>query len=132
LCCRHRSMRRNWFGVLVFMLALAVQALAPAVANVAMALTSSEAGRSFSLCLRAGGSPAGNSQQLPGHNDRHRDACLLCQVCCDGIAPIEARPNDVGRAHVQWTALAWTVADRVLPTPRHDHSRQARAPPAFS
>lgn len=125
-------MRRNWFGVLVFALALTIQVMAPVAANVGMARTSDEAGRTFSLCLQDGGSPADNSRQLPGHNDRHRDACPLCQVCCDGLAPIEARPNDVGRAPVQWTALAWTVADRVLPAPRHDHSRQARAPPAFS
>ena len=125
-------MRRNRFGVVVFALALAVQVLAPVVVKVAMARTFDDAGRTFSLCLQAGDSPSDNSQRLPGHNDLHRDACLLCQLCCDGIAPIDARSNYIGTAPVQWTAFAWTAADRALPTPHHDHSRQPRAPPAFS
>ena len=125
-------MRRNWIGVLVFALALTIQVWAPVVASVAMAQTATDAERRLSLCLNAGGDNADRSQQLPGHHNQHRDACPLCQFCCGGIAPIEARPNQVGRAPVQWIALAWTVADRVLPTPAHDHSRQARAPPALS
>lgn len=129
---RFRSMRRNWLSVFVFVLALTIQVIAPAGANVAMARASGEAQQSVSICLSIGGDPADNSQQFPGHNDRHHSSCLLCQVCCGGIAPIEARPHQVGKAPVQWIVLAWTVADRVLPAPRHKHSHQARAPPAFS
>lgn len=125
-------MRRNWFGVFVFVLALAVQVMAPAAANVAMAQASGTANQAFALCLQDAGDSADGSRQLPGHKDHHRDSCPLCQICCGGIAPIEARPYQVGRAPVQWAALAWTVADRVLPTPRHEHAHQARAPPAFS
>lgn len=124
-------MRRNWIGVLVFALALTVQVLAPGLVNVGMAQAANDAERTLSLCLNAGGESADRSQQLPGDHNQHRDGCPLCQFCCGGIAPIEARPNQVGRAPVQWTALARTVADRVLPAPPHDHSRQARAPPAL-
>ena len=125
-------MDRSWFAVLIFALALTIQVIRPAGANGAIARAFDEAPRPFSTCLQIGGAPADGSQQLPGHNDRHHDSCLLCQVCCDGMAPLEARPHQVGKAPVQRIALAWTVADRVLPTPPHEYSRQARAPPSLS
>jgi hypothetical protein len=123
-------MRRKWRSVLLFALALAFQALAPAAANVALAAASDDIRASIQICLQSGG-PAGKND-LPGQTDRQHDACLICQVNCNGVAPLEARPNPVGLAPVQWTALAWTVADRALPALRHDSSHQPRAPPAFS
>lgn len=125
-------MRRNWFGVFVFALAWAIQALAPGVASVAMTRLSGQMQVAVELCLQSGGDFATGDRRLPVHDDRRHDSCPLCQTCCDGITPVETRANHVGIAPVQWTALAWTVADHALPTPRHDHSRQARAPPAFS
>jgi hypothetical protein len=124
-------MRRNWRNVLLFAAALAIQALAPAAAAIAMARPFAGSLSSIEICLEIRGS-AGDQQQLPGHNDRSRDACPLCQICCSGAAPLEARPNLAGLAPVQWTALAWTVADRALPAPRHEYSHQARAPPILS
>jgi hypothetical protein len=130
-CGGFREMPRNWRSVLLFALALAIQALAPAAANFAMARPSGDLRSSIILCLQTGGS-AGDRQQLPGHHDRQRDDCPLCQISCSGVAPLEARPNFAGLAPVQWTALAWTVADRALPAPRHEYSHPARAPPVFS
>ena len=121
-------MTRNRLGVMLFALALAIQALAPA-ANIASAALG-DRGFSLQICLQSGG-VAGNNE-LPGQNDRQRDSCPVCQVSCSGVAPLEARPNAVGLAHVQWIATSWTVADRVLPAPNPDYSRRARAPPAFS
>jgi hypothetical protein len=123
-------MRRKWYSVLLFALALAVQALALAAANVALATAPGEYRTSIQLCLQSGDSAGDN--QLPGHHEGQRDACFMCQVSCCGVAPLEARPNPVGLAPVQWTALAWTVADRALPAPRHESSHQPRAPPAIS
>jgi hypothetical protein len=123
-------MRRKWYGVLLFALALAIQALAPAAANVALAAAPNEYRLSIQSCLQSG-DPAG-ANQLPGHHEGQCDACLMCQASCCGVAPLAARPSSAGLAPVQWTALAWTVADRALPAPRHESSHQPRAPPALS
>lgn len=121
-------MRRNWLTILLFALALAVQALAPAAAHVASAgITASAA--SDETCFTNVGST--DRTQAPGHLKGHRDACLFCQSYCDGAAPLGARVIHLGKAPVQWTALFWTVADRALPTPQYDYSRQARGPPAI-
>ncbi len=125
-------MHRNWLGVLLFALALAIQAFALAAANVAMSRASSDPSFSTDICLQSGGGSANSKSQLPGPHDGQRGACLLCQVCCSGVAPLATRPVPVGEAPVQWTALAWTVADCALPAPRYEYSHQARAPPTFS
>ncbi len=126
------KMRRNWRGVLLFALALAVQAFAPAAANIAMSQASGDPRFSIEICLQAGGGSADDNHQLPGPRNGQRGACLLCQVCCGGVAPLESRSDAVGAAPVQWTALACTVADCTLPALRHEYSHQARAPPVFS
>jgi len=126
-------MRRNWCGaLLLFVLALAVQAVAPATANIAMSRTFGEPRFSIEVCSRAGDGFADDNHQLPNPHDRHHGACIICQLCCNGVAPLAVRPNLVGEAPVQWTTLAWTVADRALPAPRHEHSHRARAPPVLS
>lgn len=124
-------MRRNWLTILLVALALTVQVFAPVAGNVAVAKALGEASESIDLCLKAAGS-ADDRQQTPGQLHSHRDACALCQAFCDGSAPLAARLLSSGMAPVQWTALDWTLADGALPTPHHEHSRQARAPPSLS
>lgn len=122
-------MRRNWLTVLLFALALAVQAIAPAAANVAMA----KAGASraaVELCASA--ADAGDRQQAPSRLHHHRDACPLCQAYCDGVAPLVSRSLATGLPPVLWTAQFWTTANRTLPTPHSEYSWQARAPPSYS
>lgn len=121
-------MRRNWLTVLLFALALSVQAFAPAAAHVASRMGAGDAVNEFCFTDIAS---SGQSQD-PAHLKSHRDACLFCQSYCDGVAPLAARTIHFGKAPVQWTALDWTVADRALPTHPQDFSRQARAPPANS
>ncbi|MGJ0504250.1 MAG: DUF2946 family protein [Methylocystis sp.] len=121
-------MRRNWLTVLLFALALTVQAFAPAAARVASQLGAGDAVSEF--CLNDVASS--DQSQAPAHLKGHRDACLFCQSYCDGAAPLATRVIHLGKAPVQWTALDWTVADRALPTHPQDYSRQARAPPANS
>jgi hypothetical protein len=115
----------------LFALAVAVQALAPVAADFAMAKASGD-GASFEICVDSGGVAHHHRHhnRAPGHDGS--DACPLCQVCCSGVALIEAKPDHVGMAPVQWTPLAWTAADRVLAASRRDHAHQARAPPSFS
>jgi hypothetical protein len=121
-------MRRNWLTVLLFALALTVQAFAPVAAGVASRIGAGDALKEFCFTDVA----SGDQTQAPGHAKRPRDACLFCQNHCDGVAPLAARTIHFGKAPVQWTALDWTVADRALPTSPQDYSRQARAPPANS
>lgn len=123
-------MRRNWLTVLLFALALVVQTIAPAAANVVMA----KAGGSIAaaeLCASAGGD-ASDRQQGPGRLHHHRDACPLCQAYCDGVAPLVSRPLAAGQPPALWTALSWTTVNRAPPPPAADHARQARAPPSYS
>ncbi|WP_292528539.1 DUF2946 family protein [Methylocystis sp.] len=121
-------MRRNWLTVLLFALALAVQAFAPAAAHVATRMGAGDFLSEFCVTDVA----SSDQSQAPDHAKGHRDVCLFCQNHCDGVAPLAARVIFLGKAPVQWTALDWTVADRALPTPPLDYSRQARAPPANS
>ncbi|MBG0796606.1 hypothetical protein IYX23_02690 [Methylocystis sp. L43] len=121
-------MRRNWLTVLLFALALTVQAFAPAAAQVASRLGAGDAVSEFCFTDVA----SSDQSQAPAHAKGHRDVCLFCQNHCDGVAPLAARVIHLGKAPVQWTALDWTVADCALPTRLQDFSRQARAPPANS
>jgi hypothetical protein len=124
-------MRQKWLSVLLFALALAIQAFAPAAADIALASTSGETRASLQICLQSGGSAG--TDELPGPYQSRHDPCLLCQVGSGGLTPLEAGPNPVGLAPVQWTALLpWTVADRALPALRPNSSHQPRAPPANS
>lgn len=126
-------MRRNWLTILLFALAMAIQLVAPVLVNVALAGGASSPGAAADggLCLRSFDA-SDRSLPAPDHLKGHRDACLLCQIHCDGAVPWGARAASFGRAPVYWTALPWTAADRALPTPASDYSRQARAPPFFS
>lgn len=110
------------------MLALAFQAAAPVAANVAMERVSRS---SVEVCLKAVGKTSADESQLPAPQDHSRRICAICAFCSSGVAPLEAGPSPFGSAPVQWTAFAWTVADCALPALRHDHARQARAPPFF-
>jgi hypothetical protein len=117
----------------LFGLALAIWAIAPIVGQVGAARAADLALARFFICFASvGSSPADAQPGLPGHDDDRERACPMCQASCGGVAPIAARPGQVGVAPVQRVALAWTVADRALPTPRRDFSRLARAPPASS
>jgi hypothetical protein len=122
-------MRRSWLAVMLFSLALLVQAFAPAAARIAMARMPTAG--AFSLCLQSPGQ-IGGIPQSPAQRDHQRGACLFCQICCSGISP-EARLSSVGKAPVRWTTtFSRTVADRVLPALGQEYSHEARAPPAFS
>ena len=127
-------MRRNWLTILLFALALAIQVVAPVAMNVALAAGAGSVATAVAdggLCLKDAGA-ADRSQSPLDHLRAHHDACLLCQLHCDGGATLDARATSIGRAPVYWTALPWTAADRALPVPAAERSHQARAPPVFS
>ncbi|HEY8162305.1 MAG TPA: DUF2946 family protein [Methylocystis sp.] len=122
-------MPRAWLTRVLFALALAVQVIAPMAGSLAAA-RESEADGSIGVCLKGAG--AGQAErQLPGHTRNGRD-CPICQIFCDGVAPVAARPPTPGMAPVQWFEFCWTAADRVLPILSHGGANRARAPPSFS
>ncbi len=118
-------MRRSAWQVLVFALALAVQVLGPAAASLAMA-RGAQHGRGIEICAPTSDGPQ-DPKRRAAHD--HHGSCLLCQLCCNGVAPSEAKSQEFGKASVQWTAWSWTAADRASPAHRHGEPYQARAPP---
>jgi hypothetical protein len=119
-------MRRKSFSVLLFLLALAVQVIAPVVGGKAFAHEHASGG-SVSICRTA----AGGAGDAPSSPTRH-DGCAICQILCDGVAPVGARDYSIASAGAVWFAAAWASRDFVLPTTGIDHLRRARAPPSFS
>lgn len=124
----------RFLGAALFGLALAVWLAAPLAGRIATPRSDAAAVARVLTCIASATSGVADAHPgLPGHNNGgDRDACMSCQVCCAAAAPLAARPGEVGMAPVQCVSPAWTVADRALPTPRREHSRQARAPPALS
>lgn len=129
-------MRRHWATVLLFVLALVVQTLAPATGAVAVGKAVGMAAPGLSaaapgICLTAG-QTAGDQKQAPGKASHHRDLCPLCQSSCDGAAPLAGRIAFCWAAPVAPVTLAWSVGARGPPVPDFDYARQPRAPPAIS
>jgi hypothetical protein len=122
-----RTMRCNWTSGFLFALALAVQAVAPAAANAAMARGA------FALALQSCSKEQGTARTAaPDHSDALVDRCAACALCCAGVAPVDARPDPIASAPLHWTRAVWTALSSSAPALRHDHARQARAPPIFS
>jgi len=93
-------MRRKSFSVLLFLLAIAVQVIAQGAGNVAFAHEHAN-GETASICRTAAGG-AGDSSSSP---IRH-DGCALCQILCDGVAPVGARDNSTAYTGVVWLAAS--------------------------
>jgi len=120
---------RTALRIILFVFALAVQAMTPA----AMAVASHGAPDGFAralVCVST--APDIGKSRLPGPRDSGHATCLLCQVSCSGVAPLAAGAHETGMAPVHWTAMSWTVAHCAVPAPLHDPARQVRAPPLFS
>jgi hypothetical protein len=119
-------MRRNFLCALMFALALAVQALAPAAAGVAMATAAQQ------LCVTLSSAEPGATAQPAGHSDAGPALCDLCALCCGAVGPIGTRSVAVTTAPLRWIALIWAAADDPAPLARRGHAGQARAPPSCS
>jgi len=125
-------MTRNWLLGLLFVLAMAIQAIAPAAANFAHSGGPGSDKTTFQLCLKAAADFANGEKRYPGQTEQSHDSCFFCQLSCDGPAPLATSPSAAGLAPVQWRPSAWAEADRAPPTLRREASNQPRAPPKFS
>ncbi len=125
-------MKRNWLLGLLFLLAMTVQAIAPAAANFAHLGGSSSDKTTFQLCLKSAADFANVEKRHPGQTEHRHDSCFFCQLSCDGAGPLAAVVSAASLAPVQWRPSAWAEADRAPPTLRREASNQPRAPPKFS
>lgn len=122
-------MRPRWLSVILFALALAVQALAPVAIGMPTTRGLELAGLS-EICLKAR-EASDSRHDTPSHTHRCQD-CALCQAFCDGVTPVAGRPFWLGAPPSQWTKFHWAATIPGLPTSPRDYARQARAPPVFS
>jgi prenyltransferase beta subunit len=74
-------MRRSWFQVLLFLVAITIQVIAPMAGNLAHAKGFSESGISSVLCQSPDGS-SGQGNGFPNHLTTNKQ-CLLCLSVCD-------------------------------------------------
>jgi hypothetical protein len=117
-------MRRNSPAILLLLLAMVIQAMAPAVARVIVARGQNDGAAIYTLCV----SLADQQSKAPGRL-HHNAPCLLCEIACDGAAPLAARISLAGAAPVQWTSSDWTAADHAPPASLLSAAHRARAPP---
>jgi hypothetical protein len=117
-------MRRNIVCALLFALALAVQAFAPAAARVAM-------GVSQQTCVNVSVDGSAAKGQPSGHSDANSARCDLCPLCCGSLAPLGARAAAILPASFAWTEATWPIVENATSSTRRDTVR-ARAPPTFS
>ncbi|MBY6243980.1 hypothetical protein [Methylosinus sp. Sm6] len=122
-------MRRNSLCALLFVLALAVQAVTPAAARMAMG-----AGSASPMCLTASAAGASVDETQPaGRPHPAPEICDLCALCCAAGASLVDGPRcAVGGALVPGVVVSWAVADAPTVPLRRHHAIRARAPPAFS
>ncbi len=116
-------MRRSCFGLIVFLLAMAVQAIAPMAVSAAKAR-----GRGDVICLSAAGGEA-LDRQKPANERRDHQLCVFCVAGCDGdltcVAAVAAHGASIAsllliqRAHAGAPPASWRL-----------HPGQPRAPPA--
>ena len=119
------SMRRPWWGALVFALAVTFQVLAPATAGLAR-------GNAAGVCVRLETSLSGERAPF-GHEDSHKASCLFCQVWCSGGAPVPAKSvADLAPAHAGFTTLAYGLSNALALGKRDTRANRARGPPAFA
>lgn len=112
---------------LLFVLALAVQALSPVASGVA-AGGIARAGLS-EICLKADVGPD-NGRSTPAHSHSHQRDCPLCQAFCDSVSPVEASAIVLGASPMHWATLQWSDVDNSAPTAAGRSAHRARAPPA--
>ena len=120
-------MRLKLLGRLIFALALTIQVFSPVASSVARA---GSANPVFQICLKAALDFATRDQQSPDRSGRHGNGdCLLCQLSCDGSAPVGAVVHDRrGARAVANYPLDGGGPRRADPTKRKIASTQGASP----
>jgi Protein of unknown function (DUF2946) len=120
-------MRALRLRFLLFVLAMAVQALLPVASGVAAGGIAR--GGLSEICLKAVGDlDHEDGRSSPAHS--HQRDCPLCQAFCDGVAPVGGSSAGPVVSPVQWSTLAWASLDSPAPAAASRFAHRARAPPA--
>ncbi|HEY8065655.1 MAG TPA: hypothetical protein VIF40_13180 [Methylosinus sp.] len=133
---------RSLASILLFSLALAVQAIAPATAGLVqsslgpgqicatLADVSAATVSSTTVSTVLGATVFGATSATPaGHDEAGPRLCDLCALCCGGAAPPAAHPEIAGVASPDWAFAEWAATLPRVEVFRPDHARRARAPP---
>ncbi len=126
------QMRGYGLRVLLFALAMALQAFLPTAASVASYPASSPGKAAFQVCSPASADFQNDTAPLPSPSERHRGDCAFCQLSCDGAATFADAASGAGAPLPQQREIVWTTANGDAPAPRREAARQPRAPPKFS
>jgi hypothetical protein len=133
---------RNLASILLFSLALAVQAIAPATAGLVqsslgpgqicatLADVSAATVSSTTVSTVLGATLLGATSATPaGHDEAGPRLCDLCALCCGGAAPPAAHPEIAGVASPDWAFAEWAATLPRVEVFQPDYARRARAPP---
>ncbi|HXY57781.1 MAG TPA: DUF2946 family protein [Methylocystis sp.] len=120
-------MQRNGIVGLLFVLALAIQAMLPG----ASAFAHSEEGSAsagYELCWKTASWAVQKQDEGSGQSERRHDGCLFCQASSSGAAPVVASATTTAFVSTSYQ-LRRFAADAALPRSYDESVRQARAPP---
>lgn len=123
-------LQRSGIVGLLFVLALAIQAVLPGVSAFAHSEGGS-AGAAYDLCWKAASSAGPQQDHGSGQSERRHDGCLLCQASCSGATPFLAASTTTGFVASSYE-LRRFAPDAALPRSYDEGVRQARAPPQHS
>jgi len=120
-------MRQSRVQILLFLVALAIQVLAPMVGNLAQANVFGEAGSATVLCQSVDGA-ATNKPEGNNHCSANRQ-CVLCQSIFGsfGFTLADSQPDLILTA--DWKIAAIQLASEASPTSNRSSDYRARAPP---
>lgn len=114
-------MRREFFGRLLFVLALVLQAFTPTTAE--------SHSPSYEICSSVDEISIDDIRRTPTPRHRDCDFCLSCHADWRN-APVAATPIADGVASPeQWTALVWLSVERAPSSLRDRRAHRARGPP---
>lgn len=122
-------MRRSWLQVLLFLVALTIQVMAPMAGNLAHAKAFKESGVSTFLCQSSDGSSI-QGKGIPNHISANKQ-CLLCQSVCDSLGfTLSVDPSRLVSAS-SWVIGAFPSNIAALPASQEVGLYRARAPPTL-
>jgi hypothetical protein len=121
-------MRSGWLRVLLFALAVAMQALLPAAASV-VSRDASDPGQAFQLCFKSSDI---QGEHAPFSNPKwQRHNCALCQAL-DTAPAFSDAANQTGAPLAPAQRMIWPAFRGDSVAPPRESARQPRAPPKFS
>ena len=121
-------MRHSRFHLLLFLVALTIQVMAPIASNLAHAKAFMGSGVSSFIC-QSSDVQATKSGNLPNHLSQNKQ-CLLCQTVCDATGFTLSNHRPILVSSSVWAEGVFYSRINNIPESRVDALYQARAPPS--